>query len=127
MMDWDDWNEHISDEALAAFIDGNATAEEINVISNMQLSDGGLLLEALDVVHDCMLVDCSNLLNVEEDNNAFETNNETFDISDSQTNLGVCLGCDELFSLSGTINEVNMEYNDLGESETFNDNDFNLF
>lgn len=122
-----DWNEHVSDEALAAFIDGNATAEEINVISNMQLSDGGLLLEALDVVHDCMLVDYLNFLNVEEDNNAFETKNETFDMSDSQTNLGVCLGCDELLSLSETINEVNMEYNDLGESETFNDNDFNLF
>lgn len=48
-----DWNEHISDEALAAFIDGNATAEEAYRIENAMASDEALQ-ECLDIVKDSM-------------------------------------------------------------------------
>ena len=84
------------------------------------------MLEVVDVVHDCMLAEYSNLLSVEEYNNTFEIN-ETFDINDLQENWGGCLESDELPSLSETIDEVNTEFNNLDEGEFFNDNDFNLF
>lgn len=46
-----DWNEHISDEALAAFIDGNATAEEAFWIQN-NIGNDALLAETIDIVQD---------------------------------------------------------------------------
>lgn len=45
-----DWNEHISDEALAAFIDGNATPLEKYIIGNNLGNDE--LQELLEIVSD---------------------------------------------------------------------------
>lgn len=63
MMDWDDWNEHISDEALAAFIDGNATAEEAFRIENAMASDE-TLQECFDIVNDSISIS-PNISNME--------------------------------------------------------------
>lgn len=51
MMDWNDWSENVSDETLAAFIDGNATAEEVAFIQR-NMGHDELLAEAIDVVQD---------------------------------------------------------------------------
>ena len=50
-----DWNEHISDEALAAFIDGNATPEEAFWIRN-NIGNDALLTEIIDIVQDAALI-----------------------------------------------------------------------
>jgi len=58
-----DWNEHISDEALAAFIDGNATAEEAFRIENAMASDE-TLQECFDIVNDSISIS-PNISNME--------------------------------------------------------------
>ena len=57
MMDWNDWSENVSDETLAAFIDGNATAEEAAFIQR-NMGHDELLAEAIDVVHDTVSLGC---------------------------------------------------------------------
>lgn len=51
MMDWNDNN--ITDEMLAAYIEGNASEAEKTYIE-MLMSDSPLLSEAIDVVKDCV-------------------------------------------------------------------------
>lgn len=51
MIDNKDFNENISDEILAAYIDGNATPEESSLIENAFASDS-MLSESLDLISD---------------------------------------------------------------------------
>lgn len=51
MIDFMNIGENISDEMLAAYIDGNATPEESSMIQNA-LGNDELLTEAIDIVND---------------------------------------------------------------------------
>ena len=51
MIDNKDFNENISDEILAAYIDGNATPEESSLIENAFASDS-MLSESLNLISD---------------------------------------------------------------------------
>ena len=46
-----DWSENISDEMLAAYIDGNANMEECSLIQN-QMDNDSMLSEVVDIVND---------------------------------------------------------------------------
>ena len=46
-----DWNDNISDEMLAAYLDGNANMEECSSIQNQMGSDS-MLSEVIDIVND---------------------------------------------------------------------------
>ncbi|MBQ8360454.1 MAG: hypothetical protein IJX44_00725 [Bacteroidaceae bacterium] len=50
-----EWNDEISDEMLAAYIDGNATAEEAFRIESTIASDG-TLQECLDIANDSISI-----------------------------------------------------------------------
>ena len=52
MIDFMNLGDNISDEMLAAYIDGNATPEESIMIQNALGSDE-LLTEAIDIANDC--------------------------------------------------------------------------
>jgi len=51
MMDWNDNN--ITDEMLAAYIEGNATPMESTLISDTMMQDD-MLAEAIDIVNDSL-------------------------------------------------------------------------
>lgn len=51
MIDNKDFNENISDEILAAYIDGNTTPEAFSLIENALASDS-MLSESLDLISD---------------------------------------------------------------------------
>ena len=46
-----DWNDNISDEVLAAYLDGNANIEECSLIQSQMGSDS-MLSEVIDIVND---------------------------------------------------------------------------
>ena len=46
-----DWNDNISDEMLAAYLDGNANMEECSLIQN-QIGGDSMLSEVIDIVND---------------------------------------------------------------------------
>lgn len=46
-----DWNDNISDEMLAAYLDGNANMEECSLIQN-QVGSDPMLSEVIDIVND---------------------------------------------------------------------------
>lgn len=46
-----DWNDNISDEVLAAYLDGNANMEECSLIQSQMGSDS-MLSEVIDIVND---------------------------------------------------------------------------
>lgn len=46
-----DWNDNISDEMLAAYLDGNANIEECSLIQNQMGSDS-MLSEVIEIVND---------------------------------------------------------------------------
>lgn len=46
-----DWSENISDEMLAAYLDGNANMEECSLIQN-QIGNDSMLSEVIDIVND---------------------------------------------------------------------------
>ena len=46
-----DWNDNISDEMLAAYLDGNANMEECSLIQN-QMGGDSMLSEVIDIVND---------------------------------------------------------------------------
>lgn len=54
MIDFNDFAYCISDEMLAAYIDGNATESEKSLIEN-SISDNFMLSETVDVANDAML------------------------------------------------------------------------
>ena len=51
MIDFNSFSENISDEMLAAYIDGNTTPEEFSLIENALASDS-MLSESLDLISD---------------------------------------------------------------------------
>jgi len=53
MINSNGFNNHISDEMLAAYIDGNATLEESSLIENTLASDS-MLSESLDLASDAI-------------------------------------------------------------------------
>lgn len=46
-----DWNDNISDEMLAAYLDGNANMEERSLIQ-IQMDSDSMLSEVIDIVND---------------------------------------------------------------------------
>lgn len=56
MIDFNNFNENISDEMLAAYIDGNATESEKSLIEN-SISDDSMLSEAVDIANDANSLD----------------------------------------------------------------------
>ncbi|MGN1154947.1 MAG: hypothetical protein ACI4TK_02095 [Agathobacter sp.] len=58
MIDFNNFNENISDEMLAAYIDGNATESEKSLIEN-SISDDSMLSEAIDIANDANSLDNS--------------------------------------------------------------------
>lgn len=58
MIDFNNFNENISDEMLAAYIDGNATESEKSLIEN-SISDDSMLSEAVDIANDANSLDNS--------------------------------------------------------------------
>lgn len=58
MIDFNNFNENISDEMLAAYIDGNATESEKLLIENA-LSGDSMLSEAIDIANDANSLDNS--------------------------------------------------------------------
>ncbi len=46
-----DWNDNISDEMLAAYLDGNANTEECSLIQT-QVGNDSMLSEVIDIVND---------------------------------------------------------------------------
>ena len=46
-----DWNDNVSDEMLAAYLDGNANMEECSLIQDQMGSDS-MLSEVIDIVND---------------------------------------------------------------------------
>ena len=46
-----DWNDNISDEMLAAYLDGNANMEECSLIQD-QMGNDSMLSEVIDIVND---------------------------------------------------------------------------
>ena len=46
-----DWSDNISDEMLAAYLDGNANMEECSLIQN-QMGNDSMLSEVIDIVND---------------------------------------------------------------------------
>lgn len=46
-----DWNDNISDEMLAAYLDGNANMEECSLIQS-QMGGDSMLSEVIDIVND---------------------------------------------------------------------------
>lgn len=51
MIDFNSFSENISDEMLAAYIDGNTTESE-NLLIEISKSDGSMLAEVVDIVND---------------------------------------------------------------------------
>lgn len=58
MIDFNDFNENITDEMLAAYIDGNATESEKSLIEN-SIPDDSMLSEAVDIANDATSLDNS--------------------------------------------------------------------
>lgn len=59
MIDFLKFNDNITDEMLAAYIDGNATEEENSLIEN-SISSDEMLSEVVDVVNDINLFENEN-------------------------------------------------------------------
>lgn len=53
MIDFNDFNENVSDEMLAAYIDGNATPSEASLIE-LSVGSNDLLSESLDLTKDAI-------------------------------------------------------------------------
>lgn len=52
MIDFNDFNENISDEMLAAYIDGNATPEEESIVSKAIESHSDILRDSFELIQD---------------------------------------------------------------------------
>lgn len=109
MIDFNNFNENISDEILAAYIDGNATESEKLLIENA-LSGDSMLSEAVDIANDAnsygsafgwdFLEDDCDLIESKDSAFSFEGNRE-----DSET---VNNGTNKMFAVYGddALNEV---------------------
>lgn len=102
-----DWNDNISDEMLAAYIDGNANKEECSLIQDQMGSDS-MLSEVIDIVNDI------NYLGLTMGNDNLIMN--SMDVNwDSNNDMDI------ISSSSLTIPEYN---NGFSQFDSF-DNDFN--
>lgn len=124
MMDWNDNN--ITDEMLAAYIDGNATESEKSFIE-MMMDESFLLSEAVDIVNDGMgYIKDGESIPLEDlfDLPSIETN-----IRDDEMSIFNQSGVDDLMLGDVLIdgNELNdIEYNpdDIDENRINELNDF---
>lgn len=102
-----DWNDNISDEMLAAYLDGNVNMEESSLIQD-QIGSDSMLSEVIDIVNDI------NHLGL-------TMSNENLIMNSMDGNLGMNNDMDIISSPLLTISE----YNDgFSQFDTFN-NDFN--
>ena len=82
MIDFLKFDDAISDEMLAAYIDGNATEEESTLIQNV-LSSDDMLSEVADVVSDIKSYeDCSDLNFLDDCNNTIAFDVPLYDFND---------------------------------------------
>ena len=86
-MDWNGWSENVSDETLAAFIDGNAIPLEKQIIGNYLGNDE--LRELLEIVSD------------------IKTNPELFEMKDNFLDNIVDNGIDDLNRLKTDVESGN--------------------
>lgn len=87
MSDFLKFNDDISDEMLAAYIDGNATMEE-NILIEKVISDSDLLSETLDIVDDCNFInDPINSCLTNGDSDIFETSMQIVDDSKMEDSI----------------------------------------
>ena len=102
-----DWNDNISDEMLAAYLDGNVNMEESSLIQD-QIGSDSMLSEVIDIVNDI------NHLGL-------TMSNENLIMNSMDGNLGMNNDMDIISSPLLTISE----YNDgFSQFDSFN-NDFN--
>lgn len=102
-----DWNDNISDEMLAAFLDGNASTEECSLIQDQMGSDS-MLSEVIDIVNDINHLG----LTMGNDNLIMNSMDGNWDLNNDM---------DIISSPSLTIPEYN---NGFSQVDSF-DNDFN--
>lgn len=68
-----DWNDNISDEMLAAYLDGNASIEECSLI-RPRIGDDSMLSEVIDITNDI------NLLGLDTSNDNLIMNSESINM-----------------------------------------------
>ena len=111
-----DWNDNISDEMLAAYLDGNANIEECSLIQN-QMGNDSMLSEVIDIVNDINQLG----LGMNNDNlimNHMDANmdwNNGMDITSSQllTIPEYNDGLSQFDSLNGGFDRDSIDNNDL--------------
>ena len=68
MIDFKDFNENISDELLAAYIDGNATSEENSIVAKAIENPNGILRDSFELIQDSMsLIDNDTFFSMDDD------------------------------------------------------------
>ena len=97
-----DWNDNISDEMLAAYLDGNSNMEECSLIQD-QMGNDSMLSEVIDIVNDI------NQLGL-------GMNNDNLIMNSMDTNMDWNNGMD-IISTPLTIPEYN---DDLSQFDSFN-------
>ena len=115
-----DWNDNISDEMLAAYLDGNANMEECSLIQN-QINSDSMLSEVIDIVNDINHLE----LTMGNDNLILNSMEDNWDLNN---------GMDIISSPLLTIPEYNDGFSqfdsfDYGiDGDSFDDNDLdNIF
>lgn len=111
MIDFKDFNENISDEMLAAYIDGNATSEETGAIQS-QINSDDLLSEVVEVSAEGLNYLASPQEEISSWNNLLGINDE-FQISfDDNTDNSIL----NIFQDMSTNNNFDSSNNNLSES-----------
>lgn len=109
MIDFNSFNENISDEMLAAYIDGNATESEKSLIEN-SISDDSMLSEAVDIANDTNSYGSAFGWDFPlNDSDFIETDNSTGSIEVNCENVGTTNnGTNIMFAVYGddALNEV---------------------
>ena len=114
-----DWNDNISDEMLAAYLDGNASMEECSLIQDQMGSDS-MLSEVIDIVNDINHLG----LTMGNDNLIMNSMDGNWDLNNDM---------DIIFSPSLTIPEYNngfSQFDSLGcefDGDSFNNEIDNFF
>lgn len=111
MIDFKDFNEQISDEMLAAYLDGNATTEEIGAIHSQIVNDD-LLSEVIDVASESLNYLSSPQEEINNWNDLLGVDNN-FQISLENDNDETLLN---IFQDMSTNNHYNSENDKLTES-----------
>lgn len=132
MIDFDIFNfdDNITDEQLAAYIDGNATAEETLLIENA-LNNDTMLSEALDIVQDGALLGSDFDWDIHKGDYGFwelglPPTIDTFEMESQNQNYGLSFGNDNVLLGSDSYSSSNDLYGDnekMGYDDTLMSSD----